>query len=357
MLKICLTFDYELFFGENYFDDDVVLFSPTKELIEGLKEKNVSGTFFVDVCSIIQHKKYNLAEYVTGFSNQLKYMISMNQDVQLHIHSHWLDSKYINSKWEFDKNHYRIHSYGFHKNQKLNVDSIIKTGIEYLNETIKVIDPDYKCIAFRAGGFCLQPHQELIEVLYNNGIRIDSSVAPNLSFSSDNNWYDYNHQIPSKNWNIGSDSEWWQESSNSRFLYEIPIGTEKKDCISFVMKKLFTPKAIDFKLEQKRGSYINNIKKMSVLEKTISIYKYIMDYGAISLDGYQAEFIYKQLEKFYHKNKCDKNDWTIALIGHPKLSSKSYVKNIQELIELINNSATMNIKITSIAEEYKKIFS
>lgn len=350
MLKICLTFDYELFFGENYFDNDTVLFLPTKELINGLKEKNVSGTFFVDVCSIAQHKKYNLIEYVKKFSEQLKYMIIMGQDVQLHIHSHWLNSKYINGKWEFDRNHYRIHSYGFDNTQKINVSSIIKSGIEYLNETIKPIYSGYKCVAFRAGGFCLQPHEQLVEVLYNNGIRIDSSIAPNLSFSSDINWYTYKHKIPFVNWNIGYDSEWWQNSSNNKTLYEIPIGTEKKNVISFLIKKIFMPETIDFKLEQRRGSYINDTTQKSILKRFKSVYKYITDYSAISLDGYQAKYIYKQLEKFYYINKCDKNDHTIALIGHPKLSSKTYVKNIQELIELINNT-TMDMKITSIFEE------
>lgn len=356
MLRVCLTFDYELFFGENYFSNSEILFSPTKELIDGIYEKGVSATFFVDVCSIFQHDKYNKDEYISNFTEQIKYMTKYNQDVQLHIHSHWLNSIYINEKWDFDLEHYRIHSYGFENEDSPNVSTIIRNGVKYLTETLTSIDPFYKCIAYRAGGFCLQPHNQLIKVLYKNGIRVDSSITPHLSHFSAINWYNYQHDIPKENWYIGTDFEWWEDAKISEnSLYEIPIATSNKNPFLFCIKRLLTPEKIKFNLGIKKGTYIGISQKQNFIQKIKAIYNYIAGYTTISMDGNQAEFIYKMLYRFYRKHNCDKVDYTIALIGHPKLSSPMYVKNIKYLIDLINNSKEMNIEIISIFEEYNRI--
>lgn len=357
MLRICLTFDYELFFGENYYGNEEVLFSPTKELVDGINEKGISATFFVDVCSIMQHKKYNLKEYVKDFSRQLRYMVEKNQDVQLHIHSHWLNSTYVDGKWIFDKEHYRIHRYGFDDTNKPNVNDIIAEGIDYLNETLLPLYPNYKCIAYRAGGFCIQPHEDLIKILYENGIRIDSSITPNLIFNAENNWYNYSHKVPNSNWYIGTNCEWWKDSPHEEIsLYEVPIATENKEPISFCLKKIFTPNRIKFNLGEKKGSYIGGTSKSTFINKLKSIYNYITSYNTITLDGYEAEFIYNQIYRFYKKHCCEQNDYTIALIGHPKLSSRLYVDNIKKLIDLINDNNEMEIEIISIAQEYQRIF-
>ena len=58
MLKICLSFDYELFLGENDASYEDILFSPTRDLQYMLNEEGVYGTFFADVCSAIVHSHY-----------------------------------------------------------------------------------------------------------------------------------------------------------------------------------------------------------------------------------------------------------------------------------------------------------
>ena len=53
MMYLSITFDYELFFGNNYGSYDDVLFEPTYMLIDELNKKGVSATFFADVCSTL----------------------------------------------------------------------------------------------------------------------------------------------------------------------------------------------------------------------------------------------------------------------------------------------------------------
>lgn len=47
MMYVSITFDYELFFGENYGTYDEVLYQPTYALIDAFREKGVSAASFV----------------------------------------------------------------------------------------------------------------------------------------------------------------------------------------------------------------------------------------------------------------------------------------------------------------------
>ena len=58
-------------------------------------------------------------------------------------------------------------------------------GIDYLNEIAKPVNPDYKCTAFRAGGYNLENSPVIFNILEKNGIQIDSSICHNCYFASD----------------------------------------------------------------------------------------------------------------------------------------------------------------------------
>ena len=90
MLKICFTYDYELFMGKNNATAEEILFAPTQKIKEAMDEFGVKGVFFVDVCSAIAHERYNLTEFNAGFDEQIKGLVTDGHDVQLHIHSSWL---------------------------------------------------------------------------------------------------------------------------------------------------------------------------------------------------------------------------------------------------------------------------
>ena len=71
-MYLSITFDYELFFGNNIGSYDDVLFEPTYNLIDALEKKGVSATFFADVCSVPMSKKYGQTGYVEGFTKQIQ---------------------------------------------------------------------------------------------------------------------------------------------------------------------------------------------------------------------------------------------------------------------------------------------
>lgn len=350
MLYICLTFDYELFLGKNNSTERDILFAPTAKLAKMLSEEAVSATFFADICSAIQYRKMGIEEYVAEFEMQLQELYASGQDVQLHIHPHWLKSFYADGEWKFDYKNYRIHSFGFDREKENNVYDILQMSIERLNEILNKVDNKYQCIAYRAGGFALQPHKELVEALYDNGIRMDSSIAPYLSSESKMNFYDYENKNIHGSWWISPTHEWWENAPQTpKALYEIPIATENKNPFTFGLRRAFKPDTIKLSLGQKKGTYVNTEDAKS---RRINIWKYLSGYNAISLDAYQAGFLFEQVLRYYKKNECDKKEVFAAVIGHPKLVTDAYVQNVKNFIELIKTSK--NIRIISINDIYQQ---
>lgn len=347
MINICMSFDYELFFGDNYGTYDEILFEPTKKLLNLLEINDISATFFADVCSVPVSVKFNQLDYVEKFGNQLRDMMAQGQDVQLHIHSHWFNSKFEGGRWKFSQRGYRIHDYDLTKGKE--AEKIIKNGIEYLNDVLKKENDSYKCIAFRAGGFSLQPHKKVIQLLYRNGIRIDSSIAPQLMVNGDAHFYNYRHALQHVNWFCSSNAEWWEDDRTSPCLYEVPVATVDKPLISFIVKRLLFPKRIKLDLGRKKGAYISDKKrKKGALNR---YFEYLTNYNAISMDAYSADYLYSQIKRFAHKNTM--GECNVAIIGHPKLVNDVYLNNLNKFIKMVKNDR--EIKFISMMEIYSKV--
>lgn len=344
MMYISITFDYELFFGENYGTYDEVLFKPTYALIDALEKKGVSATFFADVCSIPLTEKYHQDIYLEGFRRQIQYMKRHGQDVQLHLHPHWYHSSWNGEQWEFSNAGYRLHDFVADGT----INNIIADGIRFLKDNLLPIDEDYECIAYRAGGFSLQPHKAVVASLYDNGIRVDSSVVPQLCVDSNAHYYDYRHRLKAMNWHISENAEWWEDSIAGKHLLEIPIASIDKAAVSFALRRILAPNTVKLNLGSKRGTYISLHTKTE--SKVKSYYKYFTGYNAISMDAYTADFLYTQTKRFYAKNKCDNQ--VVAIIGHPKLVTKKYIENLCNYIDLIKKDS--RFEFVSIYDAYKQ---
>lgn len=111
MLYLSITFDYELFMGENYTDERQVLIEPTDRICSRLSDAGVSGVFFADICSAMQYRKMGENEFPAMMDEQLRMLAASGHDVQLHIHPHWLKATKIGSHVEFDRRYYRLHNW------------------------------------------------------------------------------------------------------------------------------------------------------------------------------------------------------------------------------------------------------
>ena len=92
-MNVFLTFDYEIFFGQNTGSITKCMLEPTNSLIEISKKHGVNFTYFVDAGFLCQLKKNiekypNLKKDYSSISKQLKELIINGEDIQLHVQPH-----------------------------------------------------------------------------------------------------------------------------------------------------------------------------------------------------------------------------------------------------------------------------
>lgn len=348
MLNIAITFDYELFLGANYASDDEILFSPTDRIIKLLNLKGVTSTFFADVCSVAAHGRYGLNSYVSLFENQLRQMVESGHDVQLHLHPNWLLSEYIGGQWDFNTSHYRLHDFGFDAEHGFEAQKIIHDGKAYLEKTLQIAKPDYKCIAYRAGGYSVQPHADLFGALRDEGIIIDSSVCSKQHIDSSINKYDFRYIPKTTNWWIEPDKDFSYEGSSLRGVFEVPIPADKNS----LPRRLFTH---DYSAAVRRSGMLGAFTGVAEPTKKRSFSRKLLNYfnqsQFLTLDSIHSARMIPALCRMEKKYK--KQDAYIALICHPKLADEGVIENMDRVVsEMIKHK---NVRFVNMADIYTDI--
>ncbi|WFE84651.1 hypothetical protein [Parabacteroides chongii] len=195
MKKVILSFDYELFFGERSGTVDNSIIRPTELLLNKLDKINGKATFFVDYLMIkyleAQPKTTKEARKIT---TQLQEIVQQGHRIELHIHPHWIDARYNgDGTWDFkDFTHYSLNSL-----PEDTVSDLFTEGCEMLNKIAGTVDPSYKVVAFRAGGWAVQPFSHLHKAFKKANIKIDSSVSCGFRYKGNDSFYDFTH-VPDK---------------------------------------------------------------------------------------------------------------------------------------------------------------
>lgn len=313
--------------GKNSASSEEILFEPTRKIKAAMDEFGVKGVFFADVCSAIAHRNAGLSEFSDAFDEQMKTLTLDGHDVQLHIHTSWLKARNENGELALTHEGYRIHEFGFDEASKNSVQKIIRDGVEYLNSVCKSVNKDYKCIAYRAGGFCVQPEEKLFDVLLENGITIDSSVVPRYFSLEGVNCSDF-RKVPNKlNWWISPQTGISVASTDG--VFEVPLISVK----TRLVERLSTPREARVlagpKMKGKYVGYPDAAKKKSVFRKRV---EGLFKYHFVSLDSHHYKTILRDLEFVYKRYGLHKKDAYLCLICHPKLADDIRVENIKAFI-------------------------
>ncbi len=167
-MNILLTFDYELFFGSEPGTVHKCMLEPTNDLLKMAEKYNVRYTFFVDVGYLMASARYNaLSEERSLVVRQIREMIEKGHDVQLHIHPHWEKASW-DGRWSMNtEDAYKLSD--FSKEESDEIVRKYKTGID------EIIGR--KTFVYRAGGWCIQPFNQLKDVFVELGITHDSTVV------------------------------------------------------------------------------------------------------------------------------------------------------------------------------------
>ncbi len=196
---ILFTFDYELFLGPKSGSVKNCIIIPTQKVVQVLEDFNLIAVFFVDCTYLHQLKKVSeknakAAQDYEEISNQIQSLILNNHEVYPHIHPHWKDAIYHpeSNNWDLsDLTHYRLDSL-----EKEEQKTVFQVALNCLNSIIKPVKPDYKPIAFRAGGWCIQPFSNFSPFFNEFGINSDFSVLGGAKKDSNALKFDFSEIQP-----------------------------------------------------------------------------------------------------------------------------------------------------------------
>lgn len=175
--RIILSYDYELFFGDRSGTVLKSIIEPTNKLMDVMEQNGFRGNFFVDYLMFRELEKLSderAAADLNLLKEQIRDMVRRGHRVELHLHPHWIDAKYNgDGTWDFSNfTHYSLSSLG----EDIIVDLFV-SGTNYLTALAREVDSNYKIVAFRAGGWAVQPFEKLKRGFIEAGIKIDSSTS------------------------------------------------------------------------------------------------------------------------------------------------------------------------------------
>ena len=320
-MNIYLTFDYELFFGDNSGSVDKCLIEPTNELIKIAQGASISYTFFVDVGYLIKLEEFShhfpeLKKDRVKVLEQLRQLQLAGHSLQLHIHPHWEISFYQDNKWVINAN-------GAYKLADFDQDEIAKIVRKYKAYLDELIGE--KTHIFRAGGWCIQPFSLLHGIFKELEIKIDSSVFPGGKFESEHYAFDFTkapHKCP---YNFEVD-ECVEEKDG--FFTEYPIASWNYSPLFYW--KLYTLGRLypaDHKMIGDGNFLAQPGRKKSVLTS--------YTWNHVSADGYYAS----KLQRILNHKKGNKEE-NMVVIGHPKSLTKYSIKKLSEFVK--NNQSENN---------------
>lgn len=214
-MRFLIGVDYELFFGSPTGTPQRCMIEPTEALLGVLEKHGARLTVFVDTAYLVKIQQSRERQHRNAFdriAKQLQTLVSRQHDVQLHVHPHWLDSNWHEGRWHIDTQRYRLHDFSPDA-----LADMLQEQVACLR-AITGIPP----VAYRAGGWCLQPFAHLAGPLHAAGIRMDSTVYTGGSSVNPGREFDFTGALSDDFWRFDDDPLAPDEAG--RFL-ELPIST------------------------------------------------------------------------------------------------------------------------------------
>jgi peptidoglycan/xylan/chitin deacetylase (PgdA/CDA1 family) len=315
MKVICLTFDYELFFGKSgTFKNSI--FRPTDDLVKTLDTFGIKATFFIDILYYQRLISVNKDE-AKQLREQIQNLVARGHRIELHLHPHWLDAKYENPYWIFPSyDHYRLQSLPDEE-----VSELIVSGCEMLNEIAGEVVNNYNVRAFRAGGWCISPFEKIKQGFLKSGIIIDSSVAYGVKIESSPFNVDFT-KVPDIEWYKFTDDPIIRESNG--IFFEIPIATFHRNIYNKMLNRIlsylyFYQRKLSEEIYGDGSSIMMERKKgfKNLINKVKS------NYGFLSIEQISPLMLLTNIEK------SDKD--LSVIMSHPKNISPSSLDCIKVL--------------------------
>lgn len=349
MEYLLFTLDYELF-GNGSGDVFRHIIEPTNQLLTIANRYGVKYTFFFEVIEYWKLKeeweKGNDMGYrhnpIEAMENQIRDAYRQGHDIQLHLHPQWVDACWEKGGWVVNLDKWRLG--GYSGNGVDSLVNLIKRGKQTLEELLRPVDPQYECIAMRAGGYNIQPSEEIVKAMKSSGIFVDSSIYPGGKETGVLSNYDYSSIGPDKDfWRVGTKLE---ETGDSEII-EVPI-------VAFPMirlKKFLTWERVKGILENRQSAKESFEAKTSTIGKQSSIWDKIKFFFQKEWQTWDYCLFSPAQHRYFLKHVAEQDKEVYVLVGHPK--SFNMGNGMVYLVKIVHNSC----RFITLSTLYKLIMS
>ncbi len=328
MIYILLHDDWEIY-GDGSGDPEALMFEPARRILDVCDRYGANYTFYAEVgqqLHMLNAPEGKWRRYANTWETILKDAVARGHDVQLHLHPQWIGAKLVNGTWKLDHSKWNTGQLPFDV-----LDEWIGKGVQYLQNLLKPINPDYDVLSYRAGGWMCQPSTNLYKALKKHGVICDVSVMKGrYKKFEDGGYIDFRH-APSRfePWEVDP-NDFANHKEGSGF-WELPVYSETSRLPHplYLLSRSFAPLYyynIFKKRKQQKGSG-------SYSPKVINTTKEKDYYGSF---GYMH---YKHLLSFIHVVKkhqpASSKDKYLILLTH----SKSFLDygNFESLLKIITS--------------------
>ncbi len=186
---LALVDDWELS-GNGSGDISRLQFEPMRRLVGIYNRLGIRGSFNAEVMQQItfrqhqdQHKE--LKALADEWDDVVRETFRQGHDIQLHIHPQWQNTEYKDGRWKLTAD------WSILNHPREAARSMLRSGKEYLENLLKDIDPNYRCVSFRSGAWCIAPSPHMLDLLVELGIVFDMSIVAGVKYDTRNIKLDY----------------------------------------------------------------------------------------------------------------------------------------------------------------------
>lgn len=334
MLKILFTLDYEIH-GNGEGCSHELMVEPTHRMLRLFDEYGAKLTIMADVAEILKFKEFsethgNDAYHYQKIIAQFHEAMRGGHDVQLHIHASYFNARHDGTKWAQDWSEYDFAGLKFDR-----MNEIVRLGKNFLESTLQPSFPDYRCIAFRAANWSVNPGRNVVKALLNNGIRLDTSI---FKYGRRDGLvkFDYsNAESALLPWRV-SDDNLCSRDDRGR-LWEFPIYSEKRWIGAFLSSNRF------YRVAQSRR---HRVRSNSASSEPTAAQKRRGILGKLAIatkkHAWKADFnqctgrqLISSLQRAELRYGSASGDLPFVLIGHSKLFNSANEKSLRPFLEFV----------------------
>jgi hypothetical protein len=182
--QIYLAFvdDWELR-GDGSGDPTNIQFPRLRELTRLFAERSIRGSFCAEVMQQLTFRRFqgqypHLKDWADEWERVVTEAFRQGHDFQLHIHPQWKGASYDGVRWSLPA------PWSILDHPRKDAARMIGDGINLLQGLLQPVQPEYRCISFRAGAWCIAPSEFMLDLLASQDIQFDISILKGICFHS-----------------------------------------------------------------------------------------------------------------------------------------------------------------------------